>query len=64
MGRVYLNKDQEKMFQVTKKQKYKSKKAKVPLETVNWQVKAGAKTSFKNLRGNKARNVDSASTWS
>lgn len=38
MGRICLHKGQEKIFRVTKKQKYKSKKAHGTVETAGRQV--------------------------
>lgn len=58
MGRISLHKGQKKIFQVTKKQKYRSKKAQGIFGDIELTSTDRAEVSFKNLRGNKARKVD------
>lgn len=58
MGIIYLHKSQEKIFLVTKKQKYKSKKAHGTFGDSELTSSAGVKVSFKNIRGSKARKAD------
>lgn len=59
MGRICLyNCQKKKISQVTKKQKYKSKKAQSTFGDSKLTDSARATVSLKNLRGNKTGKVD------
>lgn len=58
MGRICLHKGQEKIFQVTKKQKYKIKKAQGTFGDNQLTSTDKARVLFKNLRGNKGQKDD------
>lgn len=63
MGGIYSLKGWEMIFQLTNKQRYKSKKIQGTFRDSKLTNPAESKVSFENLRGNKAGKVDWILTW-